>query len=778
MNKFAGWLMLILASFIVSAGDDQPVGEQLYFACAACHGFDGAGSLPLDAPRIAGLDAEYLAAQLNKFRSGERGAPSQDIFGQQMALFAKALPDEGGVAAVARYVADMEAAPPTPTMTGNSERGAQLYQSCVACHGPDARGVSALGAPALTGLDDWYLVRQLEGFRDGYRGYAPTDIPGTQMRYAATSLADEQALRDIAAFIRSKSTAAKQTISRRAFFGDLHVHTRFSPDAYVFGSIGLPDDAYRYAKGEPVKHANGDTVQIETPLDFLAVTDHAAYLGALIRMSETDSKLADLDIARKLNSGDDALVASAIDQLKGSVFAGTPIPELVADDVVQTMWNRIIAAAERHNEPGKFTSFIGYEWSATPENANLHRNVIFAGGANEAPLQPLSAFDTSNPEALWSYLEDARENGSDSIAIPHNSNLSDGRMFAAHDYGGEPISNEYARRRVFNEPIVEIAQIKGTSETHPQLSPDDAWANFELLDELMGMDARTGRAKGSYARDAYRAGLSIEQATGIDPFRFGVIGSSDSHNATSPVEEHNYSGKIGMGDGTPERRRTGGSITSRNIRYSAAGLAGVWAEVNTRQSLFAALRRKETFATSGPRIQVRFFGGGPFTNDSPEQAYANGVPMGATLHAAGSAPQFLVWAKRDPRSAPLERVQVIKGWLEAGNSHETIYDVICADNLSPDDVTHRCQDASAERNDTSCDLDSGDAHQTLQTVWSDPDFEPKQSAFYYVRAIERPSCRWSTWDSLRMNRETPGEVPTRIQERAWSSPIWYRPAAI
>lgn len=569
---------------------------------------------------------------------------------------------------------------------------------------------------------------------------------------------------------------------RNAYFGDLHVHTRLSVDAFAFGALGYPDDAYRYARGEPVKHVSGRHIRIKTPLDFMAVTDHAEYLGVLNAMGDTASPLSKLQLAKQLYSKEKSIVASAVETFKASIFGNRALPELVGEDTLRTLWSDTIAAAERHYKPGTFTTFIAFEWSATPGGANLHRNVIFRGGADTVPTRPLSAFDSIKPEDLWEYMEQSRRDGADVIAIPHNSNLSDGRMFPPYQSAGQPVDRNYAETRIRNEPLVELLQIKGSSETHPLLSVTDEWASFELLEELMGGSGRNGAVKGSYVRDAFRTGLQIDNEIDINPYQFGVIGSSDSHNANVPVEEDNYSGKIGTGDATPETRRYGGSITSQNIKYSAAGLGGVWAEENTRESIFAALKRKETFATSGPRIRIRMFAGWSFEEtllgqpDMIRAAYANGVSMGGNLYPSGTGtkiPRLLISAMRDPHSAPLQRLQVIKGWLADGETHEKVFDVVCSDGLKP--VNYRCPDngATVDLNDCSHSTDKGDA--LLAGVWTDPEFDAAAPAFYYTRVLENPTCRWSTWDALRMDWELPSEVPATIQERAWTSPVWYHP---
>lgn len=620
--------------------------------------------------------------------------------------------------------------------------------------------------------------------RDRFAGIEPTQAPAVLTGEAIMHFNQAGKVTEI--WINDSTPPQKpgDTATRHAYFGDLHVHTRLSVDAFVFGALGTPDDAYRYARGEPIRHASGKLIRIRTPLDFIAVTDHAEYLGVLVAMGDPANPLSGLRLAEELYSKDESMLARGIEKLKASIFGGKPLPELVGESTIHSLWEKTAAVADRNYEPGTFTTFIAFEWSATPEGANLHRNVIFQGGAEAVPPHPVSSFDTIKPEDLWEYMEQARRNGSDVIAIPHNSNLSDGRMFPVLDSGGQPIDRLYAEMRIRNEPVVEVVQIKGTSETHPVLSVTDEWADFELLGELMGGSGRQGTVTGSYVRDAYKKGLQIEQTAGVNPYLFGVVGSSDSHNASVPVEEDNYTGKIGVADATPEDRRNGGSITSRNIRYGAAGLAGVWAEENTRESIFAALKRRETFATSGPRIRVQMFAGWSFDKmlhtrtDMLRTAYTDGVPMGGYLYPTTEklqVPRFLLRAVRDPDSAPLQRLQVIKGWLADGDTHEKVFDVACSDGLVPDPVNHRCPDNGAIVNLSDCSISSNKGDAALSVVWADPEFDVTAPAFYYARVLENPTCRWSTWDALRMDWELPEEVPAVIQERAWTSPVWYQP---
>ena len=486
--------------------------------------------------------------------------------------------------------------------------------------------------------------------------------------------------------------------------------------------------------------------------------------------------------------------------------AGRPVPELYDAEVMRSAWSEMVASAERNNEPGKFTTFIGYEYTSAPDMQNLHRNVIFRSG--KAPEQPFTSLDSQNPEDLWRWLDARRAEGIEALAIPHNSNGSNGQMFELADWAGNPFDAGYADLRMRNEPLVEITQVKGTSETHPMNSPNDEWAGFQIFPFRIATRIKSD-VPGSYVREALLHGLELEEKGGFNPFRFGFIGASDTHVAGGPFEESNYWSKAGAMDGTPQQR---GSVPldkplENGEKYAdvyyhlwgSAGLAGVWAEANTRDALFDAFRRKETFATSGPRIRVRFFGGFALPDgladdaDAVAKAYAAGVAMGSDLvgeagasaaglgggggATGGKAPSFLVWAMRDPKSAALQRLQVVKGWVEDGKGQERVYDVACSDGLTPDPTTHRCPDNGATVDLATCKITDGKGAAELRTVWSDPEFDASRRAFYYTRVIENPTCRWSTWDAIRAGVEPNPKLEPTIQERAWSSPIWYVPAA-
>ena len=591
----------------------------------------------------------------------------------------------------------------------------------------------------------------------------------------------------------AESAGAATTVPnplRNVYFGDLHTHTNFSYDAFLNGTRATPDDAYRYAQGEPLTHAAGFQIQLDRPLDFFAVTDHASFLGMLPAMLDPEqeaSRHPDAELARRIAAGEltGAERGAAYADIRAHTL-GTR-DGLLDLDVVRSAWRETIAAAERHNDPGRFTTFIAYEFTGSPENQNLHRNVIFRGSA--APEVPFSRLDSFNPEELWAWMDRNREAGIEALAIPHNSNGSNGLMFRLATYAGEPLDAAYTEIRTRNEPLVEITQTKGTSDTHPALSPNDEWADFEIWSYRIGGGTTPSQPQGSYVREAYLNGLRLEEEQGINPFRFGLVGATDNHAGSGAPAESDYftaGGRPQQGASIPfDPPRPDGSLYSASplgaIR-GASGLTGVWAEENTRESIYDAFRRKETFATTGPRIRLRFFAGYDYPNDLAENpdlvaaAYAGGAAMGGELVAPGDrVPKFLVWASRDPAGNPLARVQVIKGWIDGGEARERVYDVACSDGTSVDPETHRCPDNGATVDLGTCAAggDAGDAE--LRTLWTDPDFDPAQRAVYYVRALETPSCRWSTWEAVRAGVEPRPDLPATIQERAWSSPIWITP---
>jgi hypothetical protein len=605
--------------------------------------------------------------------------------------------------------------------------------------------------------------------------------------------------------------------SREAYFGDLHIHTRYSFDAFIFNVRATPDDAYKFARGEAIEHPAGFEIQLQSgPLDFAAVTDHSEYLGVMPALNDpANTRLYSLDIARQLRGETGMSRREAFQSLIPKMAEGVPIPELYDHDVMRTAWSEIVAAAERNNEPGRFTTFSGYEYTSAPEMQNLHRNVIFRSA--KVPEAPFTGLDSQNPEDLWAWLDARRAEGIEALAIPHNSNGSNGQMFKLADWAGNPFDAGYADLRMRNEPLVELTQVKGTSETHPMNSPNDEWASFQIFPLRIATRIKSD-VPGSYVREALLHGIELEQQKGFNPFKMGFIGSSDTHVAGGPFEENNYWSKAGAMDGTSKQRGSvpiaaketagaaGSEATSQpkqpvgdltdadgdgyaDVYYhlwGSAGLAAVWAEENTRDSIYDAFRRKETFATSGPRIRVRFFGGFALPvglagdADAVAKAYAAGVSMGGDLAAPSGAdaqaPKFLLWALRDAKSAGLQRLQVVKGWVENGKGHELVYDVACSDGLTPDPATHRCPDNGATVDLATCKITEGKGAAELRTVWTDPDFDASQRAFYYLRVLENPTCRWSTWDAIRSGVAPRKDLPPTIQERAWSSPIWYVPA--
>ena len=561
---------------------------------------------------------------------------------------------------------------------------------------------------------------------------------------------------------------------RNAYFGDLHVHTKYSADAYKSGARTGPDEAYAFAKGAPLRHPAGQAIRMRgAPLDFLAVTDHAEYLGNITALGES----ADPSSVTSPGEVTPDFVIEAYSAFGRALHDGELDPGL-AQSIRRDAWQRTIEAAERHYAPGKFTTFVGFEYTSAPDGM-LHRNVIFKGA--RVPELPFAAFDSLNPEDLWAWLDRLRAQGIEALAIPHNTNLSRGNFFQTTTFAGEPMDAAYAEVRMRNEPIVEMTQVKGTSETHPLLSPNDEWANFEVRDRS------SDEIKGAYVRDALLMGLELQHSQGFNPYRFGFIGSSDTHNTGGSYEEPTYHGKIGIVDGRPEWRlaildednpelnRRPGSTTT-GFDWSASGLAAVWAEANTREAIYAALRRKETFATSGPRIRVKFFAGYDLDAADTSRLYATGVPMGGDLEARPrGVPRFFAWALRDPSSAWLQRLQIVKGWLEDGTRREQVYDVACGDGLEPSPDGHRCPDNGASVDLATCDFDFDKGDVELKATWEDPDFDPDERAFYYVRVLENPTCRWSTWDAIRLGLPLRAEKEPTLQERAWTSPIWILP---
>ena len=579
-----------------------------------------------------------------------------------------------------------------------------------------------------------------------------------------------------------------------AYFGDLHLHTRNSFDAYIFNVRASPDEAYAYAKGGTIKHATGFDMKLNSgPLDFLAVTDHSEYLGVLPAIDTPGDPYASVPYAKDLFSKDPKQVNTAFRKFGDALRTGQRMPEFADLRTVKSAWHDIIESANRNYEPGKFTTLIGYEFTSAPEGRNLHRNVIFSGAT--APELPYTALESQNPEDLWNWMDQQRAAGMEALSITHNANGSDGTMYERTKWDGTPVDRAWADLRIRNEPLAEITQVKGTSETHPLLSPNDEFAGFEIMEWYIGSTTPITKFDGGYVRKALKDGMEFQAKLGANPYKFGFVGASDTHNAAGSYEEDSYHSKVGIQDATPERRGSAPpegkdwstykpvDNTARFSTWGASGLTGVWAPENTREAIYAALRRKETFATSGPRIRVRFFagygiGGSPLTSDAGVQnAYANGVAMGADLVGkAEGSPDFLVMAMRDAHSAPLQRLQIVKAWVDAsGKAQEKVFDVGCSDGGQINPATHRCADNGATVDVKTCTYsqDKGDAE--ISAVWKDPEFDPKLNALYYVRVLENPTCRWSTWDAIRLGIEPNPALQKTIQERAYTSPIWFIP---
>ena len=591
----------------------------------------------------------------------------------------------------------------------------------------------------------------------------------------------------------------KRDYPNRVLFGDTHLHTAFSPDAGLVGAKITPDEAYRFARGEAVISSTGLTAQLDRPLDFLVVTDHAENLGLAVALSDRDPTLLSAEFGRQIL--DIAAPGTAESGLAAYEFwelaTHTGADPLAGTNFGQTMWAKSTEAAERNNIPGIFTAMIGFEWGSAPNGANLHRNVIYRGGKDTADkVLPLSAYDTEDPERLWDWMEQSEAAaGVRLLAIPHNGNLSSGLMFDDATFEGLPIDRSYAERRARWEPIYEVTQMKGDGEAHPALSPDDEFADFDTWDKgSFGPTPHTPEMlPKEYAREALKQGLAYENKLGANPFKFGMIGSSDSHTGLSTTEEDNFFGKLAALEPSADPMRFYEPIVGRfsenpNDRLggwqtAAAGLTAVWARENTREAVWDALARKEVYATTGTRIAVRVFAGFDFSpqdmdrSNFAEYGYANGVPMGGNLAAAqqGKVPALLIRAMRDVEGANLDRVQVVKGWLRPdGSTAEKVYDVAWAGDRQPGtDGKLPAVGDTVNVKDATYTNAIGEPY--LETFWQDPDFDPKMGAFYYVRVIEIPTPRWTTYDVKIFGVALPEGAPTTVQERAYTSPIWYSP---
>ncbi len=593
----------------------------------------------------------------------------------------------------------------------------------------------------------------------------------------------------LSGLMMAPALAQQKNPERDAYFGETHVHTSWSLDAWLIGNrITDPGDAYKYFKGEPIKHPMGFEVKIDTPLDWAGVTDHSEYVGVMRLANDPSSPISKLPAAQPLiiRANTQAEIERIFVYGVRVLMGGPPVKALMSPEIAGTVWKQNVELAEKANQPGKFTAFCSYEWTSMPNNMNLHRNIFFKDCA-KVPAMPFSALDSHHPVDLWNWMDGQRKAGNELLAISHNANFSDGRMYPTEvDSKGRPIDAAYAESRMRNERLIEIKQLKGTSETHPLLSPNDEFASFEIMSILLGdPPGRIPHIVGSYARQALKDGLAMQESKGFNPYKFGFGAAADSHNTAVPYRQDNFFGAHGATDGTIELRMSGRLNAGMDPRIlGTAGLTGVWAEENTRASLFEAMQRKETFAVSGPHIKVRLFGGWEYATgmlgdkDWVKTGYAKGVPMGGDLPPAkAKAPTFMVWAVKDPTSGNLDRIQIVKGWTRSGQSFEKVFDVVWASNRKPDKWTGVVPPIG-----NTVDVENATYTNTigaveLKTIWTDPEFDPSLHAFYYARVLEIPTPRWTTIQAKQLGVAPPDVVPATVQERAWSSPIWYTPSA-
>jgi hypothetical protein len=598
---------------------------------------------------------------------------------------------------------------------------------------------------------------------------------------------------------RGYSPYAGRYFPTQVFWGDTHLHTSNSLDARAFGTVLGPEEAYRLARGEEITATHGEKVKLSRPLDWLVVADHSDGMGAMNEIIKGDPNLMSdatvKDWHQRINQGGKEALMATMDVINS--FALGKIPEVLIDeDFAQTVWDRYIKTAEKYNEPGRFTTIIGYEWTSTENGNNLHRNVLYRDNGDLArQMLPYTTTESFNPEDLWNWMEQYETKTKGNVlALAHNGNLSNGIMFPVevNPATGKPLGENYMKDRIKWEPLYEITQIKGDGESHPFLSPNDEFADYENWEKgnlNLSVPKSDDMLQYEYAREALKNGLKMEEKFGTNPYKFGVVGSTDSHTSLATAEEDNFFGKH-SGNEPSGHRATGivGEFEGNKIfdwELVASGYAGVWATENTREALFDAMARKEVYATTGPRILVRFFGGWDFTasdakNRLPaEIGYSKGVPMGGDLSKApsGKSPSFLVGALKDPYGGNLDRIQIIKGWLDnSGKTHEKVYNVIWSD------MDQRKPDKNGKIPDVGNTVDVANAtwsntigRAELISVWKDPDFDPKQRAFYYARVIEIPTPRWTAYDAKRFGVEMPKESPMTTTERAYTSPIWYTP---
>jgi hypothetical protein len=597
---------------------------------------------------------------------------------------------------------------------------------------------------------------------------------------------------------------------KNVYFGEQHLHTQDSADAFAMGTRNSQDDAYNFCKGKPIKKSTGGgyTVQKKTPYDWCAVTDHALLMGLLPKTLDKSSPLYKTKVAELIRSGTSKDMDAAFAIMMGAIQKGHP-PAGFDDMALQrTAWANKKTNTNKHNDPGKFTTLIAFEWTSIPYGQNLHRNVFFRD--DEGPDMVYSTLNSDRAEDLWTYMEVQRTVGHEVFAIPHNSNLSNGLMFPTRNSYGQPINVAWMKRRAANEVAIEILQTKGTSDTHPALSPNDEFADFEgEFKHMLGTGGVVGKVNNSFYRGAIIDGVGWQESEGVNPHKFGVVAGADAHTAFSDNEEFNYTGVHGVNDATIEARLSGAGQTAGEaaIMFGTPGATAVWAPENTRTEIYDGIKRRESYGTSGPLIRLRFFGGWGYENnldkdkDFVKKAYDGGVPMGGDLAAKpdnAKAPTFVVWALKDPDSGNLDRIQIIKGWYHNGYPWEQVYDVawsdgrklvgpkgevvriVSTDGVHISTVYHTVPPGKLPPVGNTVDVKKATytnsiGDNELSATWTDPDFDPSKHAVYYVRVIEIPTPRWSTYDAKEKGIKPLGMVPTTIQERAWSSPIWYTP---
>ncbi len=613
---------------------------------------------------------------------------------------------------------------------------------------------------------------------------------------AANVLADEPPTREALERVAGQqfSPYAGRNFPTRVLWGDTHLHTSVSVDAGTMNRVGQ-EDAYRFARGEEVTSTGGLRAKLSRPLDFLVIADHAEMYGLMPQLLSGDPEVLSTEAGKQwfgeLTSGDtDRIFATAM-KIVASLSGDEP--PIKNEKAVRNAWQAYTALADRYNEPGRFTALIGFEWTAIGGN-NLHRNVVFRGDASVANRTlPYSQYNSKNPENLWKHLAAfEKETGAEVLAIPHNGNLSNGRMFTVETFDGKPLSKDLASLRARFEPLIEATQIKGDSESHPFLSPNDEFAGYEVWDRsnLNGTELKTkDMLQWEYTRSALKTGLQLERKLGVNPYKFGLVGSTDAHTSLAAVEEENFFGKHSGVEPTSTRwehvviAAPDPKLNVMGWQQAASGYAAVWATENTREAVFDAMKRKETYATTGSRMTVRFFGGWDFTaQDTATRlpasiGYAKGVPMGGDLRKApaGKRPTFLLAAMKDPYSGNLDRIQVVKGWMDkTGKTEEKVYDVVWSDGRKPG-ADGRLPAVGNTVDVANATWTNSIGSPELVAVWEDPDFDPAESAFYYARVIEIPTPRWTAYEAKRYGIKMPAEVPMTTQERAYTSPIWYSP---